>query len=246
MIKLDIHTNKYFEELNTSVLNCFPKNGSKKTVLDVGCGLGVLGGVLSKLNYKVTGIENDDEVIRTARTRLDSVIISDLTDYSEIDFTLDNDKFDYIVISDVLEHLYDPFKVVEEYSYFLKPKGKIIVSVPNILVWAFRFKMLFGKFEYMDSGNMDRTHIRFFTLKSIKRLIKAANFKIIKTDYVPYFTRGLRRPFQNLLGMKGYQKLYNFYLKYIYQIEYVLGFCWKQMFGFRIVVMGELKEESNG
>ena len=122
-----------------------------------------------------------------------------------------------------------------------------MVSLPNIVVWTNRLAFLFGSFEYKDTGVTDRTHIRFFTFKSAKRLLGATGVTIVKTDYTPMVTRLflpiIKKAFKsnktephkpgNILESPAYK----FYLKWLYPIEHFM-FGWrKELFGFRIILV---------
>jgi hypothetical protein len=85
----------------------------------------------------------------------------------------------------VIEHLYDPAVVLKKVKPLLKKDGLVIISTPNIANWLVRLRLLFGLFDYKDEGVMDKTHIRFFTLKSLKKLISYAGFRLVKMDFCP-------------------------------------------------------------
>jgi 2-polyprenyl-3-methyl-5-hydroxy-6-metoxy-1,4-benzoquinol methylase len=72
-------------------------------------------------------------------------------------------SFDVILFSHVLEHLIDPTETIRKLLSYLKPNGKIIIALPNIAHWRERWKLSLGKFEYTDSGVMDKTHLHFYT-----------------------------------------------------------------------------------
>lgn len=154
---------------------------NNKSVLDVGCGGGELGKELkSKFpSVKVYGVDISPEAVREASKHLAGAEVLDLTAPWPED--LFNTNFDLIVISEVLEHLFKPEDLL------LKIKDKfavpIIVTVPNILFWKNRLKILFGNFTYTNTGLMDRGHIHFFSWQSFKELIKSTGFKIIGTAH---------------------------------------------------------------
>jgi len=66
-----------------------------------------------------------------------------------------------------------------------------LISVPNVAVWTIRIKLLFGNFDYTDTGTMDRTHIRFFTLKTAKMIVKESGCSIVKVDSTPFMVRAI-------------------------------------------------------
>jgi 2-polyprenyl-3-methyl-5-hydroxy-6-metoxy-1,4-benzoquinol methylase len=243
---------EYLEEINEGILRQFPVNNAaeKPSVLDAGCGSGALSEAIRKKGYSVWGIEAVAPVAEKAKARITNVIISDLTDLAAVTRAIGQQKFDYIVFSDVLEHLYDPFTILKGYLLFLKPGGQVMVSVPNVAVWTNRIKLLFGVFNYADTGVMDRTHVRFFTFKSAKQLVAATGCSIVKVDYTPYFVRALlplvKRIFAKGASPEGIDRrqlidspLYRLYMNAVYPIEYFVGHLWRPLFAFRIIIVGK-------
>jgi SAM-dependent methyltransferase len=238
---------RYLEEVNEGVLREFRRLGTAPgRVLDVGCGRGALGQAIQDLGWEVWGIEHSAEVCKTARQRLDRLIEADLLDVEEIRPGLGAQLFDAIVFSDVLEHLIDPLAVVESYAGFLKPGGKMIVSVPNAVVWTNRLAFLCGWVEYTDSGVMDRTHLRFFTFRSAKRLIRQSGLRLDRVSSTPHLVRALLPMIKtwfrkqdgppNPRGLLN-SRAYRAYLQWIYPVEQALASLWRGMFAFRIIVV---------
>jgi SAM-dependent methyltransferase len=95
------------------------------------------------------------------------------------------EKFEFIVFADVLEHLQDPGAVLESCHGLLKPKGKIIISIPNIAHFSTRATLLFGQWNYTDRGILDRIHLRFFTKKSFRAEIVDCGFSTVKFMSTP-------------------------------------------------------------
>lgn len=241
----------YLEEINVDLVRRIPFNRTSQemSVLDVGCGSGALSGAIAEKGYTVWGIEANKEAAAKAALRISGVLETDLTFFQAVKEQLGSRLFDYIVFSEVLEHVYDPFTVLKQYSAFLKPGGFVLVAVPNALVWANRLKFLFGRFEYTDTGVMDRTHIRFFTFRTAKRLVKAAGFSITGVDYSPYFIRAAlplikkiyvkdreweKSDRRQILDSVAYRR----YMRFIYPVERFLGYWFKSFSGFRIIITG--------
>ena len=254
MFRINRQAYPYFEEINEGILKLFPevKTNPLPRVLDVGCGWGTLAEALKAKGYECWGIETHPQAVAKATQRLDRVIAADLTHLREIVRQLTPGGFDYLVFSDVLEHLYDPFTIFEQYLFFLKPSGKVFLSVPNIAVWEVRLKLLFGFFTYQDTGVLDRTHIRFFTFRTARQLVEAAKCRIIRVDYTPYLARAFlplikgffrkQAPLQN--GAEPSRAIfdspyYRFYMKFIYPVEYLFAGLWKSMFAFRIIIAAQ-------
>jgi len=85
-----------------------------------------------------------------------------------------------VVCADVLEHLSDPASLLASARRWIAPQGLLLVSIPNVANLAIRLSLAAGRFEYTDTGILDRTHLRFFTRESANRLIDAAGFRVTK------------------------------------------------------------------
>lgn len=253
MIHLDENRYEYMEEVNEGILRNIPKNTStdRMLVLDVGCGTGALSEAIKKRGYVTCGIESNEKASVLAASRVDKVLCIDLQRVEDIISQLGPARFDMIVFSDVLEHLYNPLLVVNRYKPLLKKGGLFIISVPNAVVWTQRLKILFGIFGYADTGVVDRTHIRFFTFRTAKLLLKTAGFEVIRTDYTPFIIRSLlpiiKRlliPDKRSLDTSRRQLIdspfYRFYMQYVYPLEYYAGWVFKRFFAFRIILVGRL------
>lgn len=161
-----------------------------KIILDVGCGEGVMASELKqKLNAEVWGVEFVDTVSQKARNKIDKVLTGTIEENLK---NLPDKYFDTIIFADVLEHLTDPEKILTEIKTKLKPGGEIVTSIPNVRHWSVVLDLLQGNWEYQDEGLLDRTHLRFFTKKSIVKMVERlggniADFKA--TNVLP--TEGL-------------------------------------------------------
>jgi 2-polyprenyl-3-methyl-5-hydroxy-6-metoxy-1,4-benzoquinol methylase len=91
--------------------------------------------------------------------------------------------FDVIVFADVLEHLRQPDKVLLNLRKYLRADGFMVASLPNIARIDIRLKLILGRFDYGDSGILDKTHLKFFTLSSAKKLFTENGFMIERIDY---------------------------------------------------------------
>jgi 2-polyprenyl-3-methyl-5-hydroxy-6-metoxy-1,4-benzoquinol methylase len=147
-------------------------------VLDVGCSEGWFGKSLKekKSVKEVWGIEPFDNAIPNATKNLDKVIHSTIENAIE---QLPDGYFDCIFFNDVLEHLVDPYTVLEKIRTKCKKDGCIVASIPNVLNYENIFQILKKRdWEYKDFGIMDRTHLRFFTKKSIRRMFEEAGYQV--------------------------------------------------------------------
>ncbi len=170
-------------------LSLIPK--SAKKILDIGCDKGIFGKQLKQLHneIEIVGVEKDRDKYNIATKNLDNVILGDI---EEIKLPFKENYFDCIVTGDVLEHLVNPWKTLENLRYFLKKDGFFISSVPNVRYYKVLIKLFRGRWDYTDQGVLDKTHLRFFALDNIKQMFQGARFEIedIKRNIVS--ARGLR------------------------------------------------------
>lgn len=176
----------YFLHERSEILPFVPVNA--KFALDVGCAAGSFGFNLKKnFNCKVWGIEPNAEAAKVAEEKLDRVFNCFFTN----DINLEDQKFDVIFFNDVLEHLVNPWEALAVASKHLNHDGCIIASIPNILHFETMFKILRERdWKYEDQGVMDKTHLRFFTKKSMIRLFNESGFHVQMIQGInPYFFR---------------------------------------------------------
>ncbi len=151
-------------------------------ILDVGCGDGLFAKHISEDNHKsgVDFIPPSDNMDRNFKEYYQYDLNNGLP--SEIQ---QKEKFDFVLLLDIVEHLIDQDKILDEAASVLKPDGRIILSLPNIANIYVRLNLLIGRFPYADKGILDRTHLHFYTLKIIKQLVKKHNLEIEKINVSP-------------------------------------------------------------
>lgn len=149
--------------------------GENKSVLDVGCATGYLAEVLNERGCTVSGIEYDAKAADRARLRMANVVVGDLNTMP-LSQAFAGQTFDRIIFGDVLEHLQDPAAVLRSAASLLAPDGEVVISIPNVAHGALRLALLQGRWKYNDTGLLDRTHIRFFSLRSLFELLDEAGF----------------------------------------------------------------------
>lgn len=153
-------------------------------VLDMGCWAGRFGEKLKKeRKCLVYGTDINKEAIGIAKKRLDLAFESDLSKPETLAPYLKGETFDYITAIEVIEHLAEPEDLLQEIKKYLEIKGKLIISVPNIANYAARLSLLMGNFNYQEQGILDESHLRFFTLSSIKKVLDESGYKIEQIKY---------------------------------------------------------------
>ena len=180
----------YSEHFPRNLFDLIPKNCQR--YLDVGSAAGLLGKALKERgeNVEVYGIEINPEYAQRSEKYVDGVVCGDV---EEIDVGDISKKFDCIIYADILEHLQDPWTTLRKHKVVLSQEGVIVLSIPNVQFIAVILSLLFGNWNYKEVGILDKTHLRFFTKKTIKRLLHDTGFEIqiIRPNYSDHKTLAL-------------------------------------------------------
>ena len=168
-------------------------------VLDLGCGTGMVADHLVEKGCQVVGVDVIPE--EDVSDSLSGYYRADL--FNGLDIPEGRD-FDYVVLSDVAEHMPVPERLLMDARRYLKEDGSLVMSVPNIALWVYRLALLAGRFEYTDRGIMDKTHLRFFTLVTARNLLYSCGYDIIEERHAPIpihlmITMEAARPFADAM-----------------------------------------------
>lgn len=171
----------YYTWIRDDLLSLLPDDINIDKSLDVGCGAGNTSEYLKrKFDVRETvGIEVVPAVAAQAAARLDRVHNISVEDER---LPFQENEFDLVLFADVLEHLVDPWSVLQRFVRFVKPGGYILTSLPNIQNWKILLQLFFGRWEYQDGGIMDRTHLRFFTVKSALQLVHIPGLRVVRLE----------------------------------------------------------------
>jgi 2-polyprenyl-3-methyl-5-hydroxy-6-metoxy-1,4-benzoquinol methylase len=166
----------YYHKVRKEMLTFLPETA--KRIIDIGCGNGAFASlVMQKNNAEVWGIELMEEEAKVAQTVLHKVFVGNCEKHIE---NLPENYFDVIYFNDVLEHLVDPYSVLEILKSKLAPDGVVISSIPNVRFFRTFSRVVFSKdWRYDEYGIMDKTHLRFFTGKSIKRMYEELGYQVL-------------------------------------------------------------------
>ncbi|GAB3067083.1 hypothetical protein GCM10027053_33230 [Intrasporangium mesophilum] len=148
-----------------------------RSALDVGCGSGGFGPTLRALlgpSARIVGIE---AVTSQAAHALEGHGFDDvLQGYFPDVLEGSREQFDVICFNDVLEHILDPWGVLRQVPRYLTPNGRVVAAIPSIQYAPVVYKLLRGRWDYVDQGTLDRTHVRFFTRATMVEMFRDCGF----------------------------------------------------------------------
>jgi 2-polyprenyl-3-methyl-5-hydroxy-6-metoxy-1,4-benzoquinol methylase len=221
--------NGYFEANRYEVASLLPGVYSK--VLEIGCATGSFSGHLV-LPCEYWGIEPNHIAAAAAKERIGRVLIGI---YDEVESQLPDGYFDLVICNDVIEHMVDHDAFLLKIKKKMTSDGVIVGSIPNIRHITALAKLLIGKdWPYSESGILDRTHLRFFTERSLRRTFDSHGYHIeVIRGLASVIRHGLVRPAKPLSGWMNAA----FRLCTLAVVAVTLGAYWDTQypqFGFRV------------
>ena len=217
-------------------------------ILDVGCGAGANARRISELApfARVCGIEPNPGAAALARQTCSEVFEGTLEAWAEQGLP---GTFVAVLLSDVLEHTVDPVAFLQRLASLESVRNAaLLVSVPNYGVWYNRLRTAAGRFEYAWSGLYDRTHLRFFTRRSLRKLLDYAGFAVLADSCTPSVVQSaaplLRRWFErdvasgNHLAL-GRSAAFGVYERFVEPIEQRVCGLWPELLGFQTVCVAK-------
>jgi 2-polyprenyl-3-methyl-5-hydroxy-6-metoxy-1,4-benzoquinol methylase len=155
--------------------------GNGRRALDVGAADGLLSRHLTDRGWRVTALEGDAAAAARGAVHCERMIVADL----DRELPPLGGAFDAVVCGDVLEHLVEPSRVLRDLARALTPRGRLILSIPNVAHLWVRLSLLCGKFDYAERGILDRTHLRFFTARTLRDLLATAELVVLRRTVTP-------------------------------------------------------------
>jgi 2-polyprenyl-3-methyl-5-hydroxy-6-metoxy-1,4-benzoquinol methylase len=206
-------------------------SGSGRSVLDIGCAHGELGSDLMNRGWTVTGVEpyeNDAELARMRGMRvINAPIERALSDIEDV--------YDAVILADVLEHLVDPWSVLERVKGHLSPSGIVVASIPNVAHFYVRLSLLMGRFNYARRGILDQTHLRFFTRRSVLSLFNHAGLRPIQLTATPI-------PIELIFSMSSISRLG----RIVHRINVTPSIIWPGAFAYQFIVVAVGADDNTG
>ena len=186
-------------------------------ILDLGCSSGLLAERLRDMGHHVVGVDLYE--LDGVGERTSAFFKADLTQGIPAEA---GTGFDLVLAADVLEHLPKPKKLLEEIRQVLAPTGSVILCVPNIAHWYPRARSTLGMFDYDQRGILDATHLRFFTRRSIRRIVERNGFTVRRLEAVglPLDSLGLEGTAAHLVRL----------------MDHLLLILWPTMFGYQFII----------
>ncbi len=199
-----------------------PRGG---TLLDLGASAGHLGQAVRDHFSRTIGFEYEIACLGALREHFDCALIADLEKVRHLPGPVDA-----VVLADVIEHLRDSPSLLRLVHDALAPRGRLFVSVPNIANITVRLGLLFGIFEYRDRGILDNTHLRFYTMRAIRKEIENAGFHVLAVS-------GSSVPIRLIIGQWTPEPV----LRLGERMLTIMTRLWKALFAYQIIVVAEPK-----
>lgn len=170
-------TAEYYQNSREDLIPFLPEKYLR--VLEIGCGEGNFWNLLNQdETLEIWGIEPNSNAATVARTKAHQLFECL---FDECINEIPDNYFDLIICNDVIEHMPDHDRFFEQIKTKMASKGHLIGSLPNVRYYPVMRSLIFKKdWPYEDAGVLDRTHLRFFTNKSMRRCFEEHEFNIIK------------------------------------------------------------------
>jgi 2-polyprenyl-3-methyl-5-hydroxy-6-metoxy-1,4-benzoquinol methylase len=206
---------------NPEVLRHVPY-GTGLAILDLGCGAGDNAKALIGRGCLVDGVTLSQQEANQVADTCRAVSVHNLEE--GLPEVFKSQRYDCILCSHVLEHICFPEKLLADMPAVLKPGGRVIIALPNLLFIRNRWELLRGRFIYQPSGLMDNTHFRWYTYETCWELLQKMDlepFARYATGYLPFGP--IRRSFSSIFE----------------KIEPWLCSRWPGLFGYQLILVGQ-------
>lgn len=177
---------EYFAGVRRDMVKRLPDNPAAR-ILEIGCGHGGTGELALREGKccEYVGVEISEAAAQVARQKLSAIVVGNV---ETIDLPWPDEYFDAVVISEVLEHLIDPWRVMRRLRPKLRMGGQVMASSPNIAQYRVIRSLLRGDWVLADRGVFDRTHLRWFTPKAYCNMFSDAGYAVDEIGPVVSFS----------------------------------------------------------
>jgi 2-polyprenyl-3-methyl-5-hydroxy-6-metoxy-1,4-benzoquinol methylase len=145
--------------------------------LEIGCGDGATGALAlseGKCGH-YCGVEICPDVAERAKARISEVVLGNV---EQLQLPWDPETFDAVILSEVLEHLVDPWSTLPKICHLLRSGGLVFASSPNVSHYTVISMLVRGEWILTDFGLMDRTHLRWFTPRTYRALFESCGYTV--------------------------------------------------------------------
>lgn len=251
-LDLDATSYSYVERPNSILIDLVERHliagRAGARILDIGCGAGANARELKARDpgVYIAGVEPNARAAELARASADEVFtgMADAWLAQRVD-----QEFTGVILSDVVEHTPDPVRFLR--ALVSSPSlrdARFVISVPNYAVWYNRLLTLAGRFDYSWSGLYDRTHLRFFTRRSLGGLLRYAGLRVREERCTPSLVQSaapvLRKLFEKDVAAGDHLSLtespaFRAYRRFVEPAEAAVCGLWPELLGFQIVAVAE-------
>ena len=193
-------------------------------VLDLGCSQGLLAAPLARKEVRVVGVDVGEP--SQVSDALETYYRRDLEQPLDIP---EGRVFDYVVCSDVIEHVVNRAELLRSVRRYLKPDGRLLISTPNIAIWFYRLSLAAGRFEYGPRGVLDEDHVHLFTRMTFRREIENAAFRVLRERFTAL-------PFEVVFESTGRSGV----VRWLSSWYHALARLWPEMFAYQILIEAEV------
>ena len=166
----------YFTNARWDYVSELPEDAHAR-VLEIGCGGGETGALALAEGRcgSYCGVEVCRPAAEKAVRKITEVIVGNV---EELQLPWGPATFDAVILSEVLEHLADPWMTLSKVLPLLKRGASVYASSPNVAHYRVVSMLVRGEWALSDFGPMDRTHLRWFTPLSYRRLFESCGYAV--------------------------------------------------------------------
>lgn len=170
--------NRSLTYLLPAILKGLEKNRSVRRIFEIGCGTGDLANLLTRKGYNVLASDPSTSAIAIARFRFPEQSFEEASAYDDLSARFGS--WDAVVSTEVIEHLYRPKIFAQTAFHLLASNGTLIMSTPYHGYWKNLALALSGKMDDHFMALRDHGHIKFWSEKTITKLLSDAGFNSIE------------------------------------------------------------------